>query len=372
MKLIIFNNTMSMRLKMLIYFVFVFVLGCTKEDSSVEVFFDPDVSTNTTNIGQTVVFTDYSSGVKSRVWTFPGGNPATSTEKEVSVQFFEVGLINCTIENSFIDGTTETKNLFVQVGSGLINYSVSAVKADAGETITFTDNSNSVQSRIWTFPGGTPATSSDATVDVTFSQEGPIICTLQVTFLNGIVDTQDINIQIGNEKYPRSVFSFEDTALAMDVWESWVSNGTDAMTFSIENVPGAGANQTDGYAKIEINAAAVESQLFTKGITGFPNATLESNKTYEFSFWIKSPDFTTVTAAEISNQSALQTWYNFAWYSPIPQVSNNWSFKTITFQTGDLTQIYSEGTANNAWTQFKFIQSGTGTIYIDEISLKEL
>lgn len=349
------------------------IWSCSENDDvSEEIFFDPDVSSSSTNLGETVTFTDYSTGVESRLWTFPSGTPATSTEKEVEVQFSQVGLINSTIENTFRDGITETKSVFVQVGSGLISYDVSAIKVDAGEPITFTDNSNSVESRTWTFPAGTPATSGDAEVEVTFNQEGPITCTLEVTFLNGITDTQEIEIQIGNEQYPRSVFGFEDIEIASEVWEAWISNGTNDMVFSIVNETGMGANETDGFAKIEINAGGVESQLFTKGVEGYPNAVLESFKTYEFSFWVKSDDFNNITAAEVSNQSELQSWNNFAWYSPVPEVGSDWSFKTITFQTGDLTQIYSEGTANNAWTQFKFIQSGTGVIYIDEISLKEI
>jgi plastocyanin len=363
-----------MKLRLFTLLLVVFTLNsCSDNDvENVEIFFDPDVSSSMTNIGQTVTFTDYSTGVTSRVWNFPSGTPTTSTEREVEVQFSEVGLLNCTIENTFIDGITQTKSVFVQVGSGLINYDVSAIQADAGETITFTDNSNSVESRTWTFPGGTPETSNDAQVDVVFNSEGPVTCILEVTFANGITDLQEIEIQIGTEKYPRDVFSFEDLELSADVWQAWISNGTDDMVFSIVNEPGMGANETDGFAKIEINAGGVESQLYTKGVEGFPNATLESFKTYEFSFWIKSDDFNVVTAAEVSNQSEVQSWYGFAWYSPIPEVGSDWSFKTITFQTGDLTQIYSEGTANNAYTQFKFIQSGIGVIYIDEISLKEV
>ena len=349
-----------------------FFLSCEKEHNyPEEIVFDPDVSTTQTNLGEMVVFTDYSTGVVSRMWTFPGGTPATSTEEEVNVSFSEVGLITCTIENTFSDGITESKNIYVQVGSGLINYDVSAYQVNVGNPITFTDNSNSVASRIWTFPGGTPSTSTDEEVSVTFSQEGPVLCTLEVTFLNGITDTVTINIQVGTEQYVRSVFGFENMDLAMDVWQAWVSNGSNAMEFSVENSSSGGALGTDGYVKISINSPNVESQLFTKGKIGFPNAILESNKTYEFSFWIKSDVFTQVTAAELTNESDEQSWHNFAWYSPIREVTTEWSFKTITFQTGDLTQLYSEGKAKNAWTQFKFIQPGLGTIYIDEISLKE-
>jgi plastocyanin len=364
---------MKSKLTFLTFFMLLFILGCSNNDEeSVEIFFDPDVSSNTTSLGQTVVFTDYSTGVKSRIWNFPGGTPSTSTEKVVSVQFSQVGLINCTIQNTFTNGITDTKDIFIQVGSGLINYEVDKIRAEAGETIVFTDNSNSVQSRVWTFPDGSPNISTDQTVNVVFNQEGPVKCKLEVTFLNGIVDVQEIDIQIGKEKYPRSVFGFENPEQVNNVWQSWVSNGTEAMVFSHEYSPGNGANQTNGFLKIDINTAGIESQLFTKGINGFPNAILESFKTYEFSFWIKSNDYTTVTAAEVSNQNDTQTWRNFAWYSPIIEVGNEWSFKTITFQTGDLTQVYSEGTANNAWTQFKFIQPNVGTIYLDEISLKEI
>jgi len=355
-------------------FAFALLLLCCEEKHIYpdEIVFDPDVSTTQTNLGEPVVFTDYSSGVVSRKWTFPSGTPSSSTDKQVNVSFSEVGLITSTIENTFSDGITESKDIYVQVGSGLINFNVSSYQTNANEPIIFKDNSNSVASRVWTFPGGTPSTSTDEEVSVTFSQEGPVVCNLEVTFLNGITDSETINIQVGTEQYVRSVFGFEDSTLATEMWESWISNGTDAMVFSVENASGGGALETDGFAKIVINTARVESQLFTKGNIGFPNAVLESNKTYEFSFYVKSADFSEVTAAEVSNLSDEQSWKNFAWYSPIPEVSNEWSFKTITFQTGDLTQVYSEGKAVNAWTQFKFVQQTTGTLYIDEISLKEV
>ena len=78
-----------------------------------EIVFDPDVSTTQTNLGEAISFTDYSTGVVSRKWSFPGGSPSSSTEKNVDVSFSEVGLITCTIENTFLDGITESKNIFI-------------------------------------------------------------------------------------------------------------------------------------------------------------------------------------------------------------------------------------------------------------------
>lgn len=251
---------------------------------------------------------------------------------------------------------------------------VSSNKIAVGEATVFTDYSTGVLSRYWTFPGGTPENSTEEEVSVIFEQEGPITCKVEVTFLDDFTETKEFVIQVGNELYGRDIFGFENSAKAIQAWKYWVSDESDAMVFTIENSPGAGANGSDNYAKIEINKANVESQLYTKGNASFENynATLESNKTYEFSFWIKSDDFDQVTATEVSNESETQAWNNFAWYSPIREIGNEWSFKTITFQTANLTQVYAEGRANNAWTQFKFIQNKTGVLYIDEISLREI
>lgn len=247
---------------------------------------------------------------------------------------------------------------------------VSSSKTEAGQPIVFTDYSTGVLSRLWTFPGGSPETSTEEEVSVIFNQEGPITCKVEVTFLDNFTETKEFVINVGNELYRRNIFGFEDNIKALEAWKYWVSDGSDAMVFTIENSLGGGANNTNGYAKIAINKPNVESQLYTKGNTEPYNAVLESNKTYELSFWVKSNDFSQFTAAETSNESAVQSWRNFAWYSPVREIGREWSFKTITFQTGDLSLIYAEGAANNAWTQFKFLQNSVGVLYIDEISLK--
>jgi hypothetical protein len=250
---------------------------------------------------------------------------------------------------------------------------VSAFETAIGEEITFTDYSVGVVSRLWTFQGGNPSSSTEPEVNVSFDQSGPAICTIEATFADGFTETREFIIQVGNDLYPKSIFGFENATAAAEVWEAWISDGSNAMEFLIESSPGAGANGSDNYAKITINTPNIESQLYTKGVTGFPNATLESNTFYEFSYWVKSDDITEFTAAEISNQSDTQeTFTNFIFMSPVTGISSNWTYKTGSFQTGNLAEIYSEGAALNAWTQFKFIPSGTGTIYLDEVSLKKL
>lgn len=249
---------------------------------------------------------------------------------------------------------------------------VNTSKIELDKQAVFTDYSTGVKSRLWTFSGGSPATSTDKEVSVSFSKEGPVTVKVEVTFLDDFTETKEFVIQVGNELYLRDIFGFEDTTAATEAWSFWVSDDSDAMVFSVENSPQGGVNGTDGYAKITINKENVESQLFTKGNTEPFNGILESNKTYEFSFYVKSDDFDQFSAAEVSNESEVQSWSNFAWYSPVREISSDWSYKTVTFQTGDLTQTYAEGFANNAYTQFKFVQNKTGVLYIDEVSLKEI
>tara|TARA_B110000238_G_C16084332_1_gene420908 strand:- start:275 stop:1129 length:855 start_codon:yes stop_codon:yes gene_type:complete len=249
---------------------------------------------------------------------------------------------------------------------------VNTNKTQVDESIIFTDYSTGVSSRLWTFPGGTPATSTEEEVSVSFSEEGPIVCKVDVTFEDGFTESKNFAIRVGSELYAKSIFGFENESEALNAWKIWVSDDSNAVAFSLENSLGGGANETNGFAKIVISTPNVEAQLFTKDNVDPFNGILESNKTYEFSFWVKSDEFTKFTAASAANQTETQAWHNFAWYSPVKEITNEWSFKTITFETGDLTQIYSEGTANNTYTQFKFVQETTGTLYIDEVSLKEV
>ena len=76
------------------------------------------------------------------------------------------------------------------------SFDVSADAVIAGGTLTFTDYSIDVQSRTWTFEDGTPATSTEATVDVTFATEGTKDVTLTVTYTDGTQDSGTIQIRV--------------------------------------------------------------------------------------------------------------------------------------------------------------------------------
>lgn len=85
-----------------------------------------------------------------------------------------------------------------------------------GAAITFTDLSLGVASRQWTFPGGTPSTSQLPVVDVVFSEEGSIVCTLEVEYFDGTKESKNFDIQV----YPVLIADFTPSATRIKVGET--------------------------------------------------------------------------------------------------------------------------------------------------------
>lgn len=66
-------------------------------------------------VGESVVFTDFSTRVADRKWSFEGGSPSNSTEQRVEVTFASAGVFTATLEVTYEDGSTATDNLEVTV-----------------------------------------------------------------------------------------------------------------------------------------------------------------------------------------------------------------------------------------------------------------
>lgn len=77
-----------------------------------------------------------------------------------------------------------------------IEFTQSTQVVMAGVPVKFTDLSAGATSRAWTFQDGTPATSSDAEVTVTFQNGGVKNCALEVTFKDGSKQKEDITINV--------------------------------------------------------------------------------------------------------------------------------------------------------------------------------
>tara|TARA_B100000508_G_C11464816_1_gene281159 strand:- start:1093 stop:3354 length:2262 start_codon:yes stop_codon:yes gene_type:complete len=160
--------------------------------------------TDTICQGDTIRFTDISQGmVSGRQWNFPGGKPGTSTDSIVNVVYDTVGSFNWTlsVSNAFgNDDSTSSKNIEVKSCStnpdkpiAKIYSSVSGTICE-NDTVLYKDTSSGNPTQwLWSFPGGSPASSTSKNVSVVYSSSGTFDVTLRVTNSTGSDDTTQSN-----------------------------------------------------------------------------------------------------------------------------------------------------------------------------------
>ncbi len=260
----------------------------------------------------------------------------------------------------------------------LFDAKVSATRVDSAAVVVFTDNSTGVTNRTWTFPTGTPATSTEASVNVTFL-EGPVTAKLVNVFTDGTTKTKEFKLQVGKELYNREIFGFEgDSALVPGKgWKVWNAGSTPDVRFEIDKTQGA--NGTSSCLKVTLNKTLTnEAQIFTKENMEVINAVLEPNKPYTFSFWVKADanlagnegfncDVVNSNESNWGNGLPIQEWKNYAWWGWFP-VTTEWTRMTVNFTAAD---NYNGQNAVNAYAWFK-AEAGlpAGVLYIDEVSIK--
>jgi PKD repeat protein len=145
-------------------------------------------SPTTVCAGGQVTYTDQSLGSPtSWSWTFPGGTPATSTAQNPIVTYNTSGVYNVslTVTNASTNNTI-TKSNYITVTVISADFSGTPTTVYLGNTVTFTDNSTcSPTSWSWSFPGGTPSTSTSQNPTVTYNTEGLYSVTLTATNATG-------------------------------------------------------------------------------------------------------------------------------------------------------------------------------------------
>lgn len=85
---------------------------------------------------------------------------------------------------------------------GTAEATASATTVEFGETVNFSSTSTKVQSLEWTFAGGTPATSTDADVAVTYAIPGTFDAKLMVKYIDNTTDTKTITIVVNGPDEP--------------------------------------------------------------------------------------------------------------------------------------------------------------------------
>lgn len=233
----------------------ILAVSCSKSSTKVETEFSYNVPSEAI-AGQPVKFEDLSLGVSSREWTFEDAEPAASKAAVVDVTFNEGGEKAVKLVVNFLDGTKQQKDFKVNVLgslSAVIEASGLTPKgcAKSGAEITFSlkDVVGEPTSYNWTFQGGTPATSTEASPKVTWnSQIDDVKVTCEMTrAADGAKKTVETSIIAGNypllkkdTKFGYDVFGFEGT----DVRNAYICYAKDGDQASKATIVDGGSNSS--------------------------------------------------------------------------------------------------------------------------------
>ncbi len=101
----------------------------------------------------------------------------------------------CTEDDGFVVDTSD-------IVPGEILGDASTLSIANTESVTFTDKSTKVQSRAWTFQGGTPATSTDSIVTVSYVYGGTFTAELTVTHIDNTIQTKEFVVEVSGPTGP--------------------------------------------------------------------------------------------------------------------------------------------------------------------------
>lgn len=139
------------------------------------------VNDDTVCVGSTVQYIDNSTNTPtSWAWSFPGGVPTTSTQQDPTVTYSAAGQYNATLiaTNGFGSDTTTITNV-VTIQNAAPAFTANVTSGCVGLTVQFTDQSTcGATNWQWSFPGGTPATSTQQNPVVTYGGLGSYDVTL--------------------------------------------------------------------------------------------------------------------------------------------------------------------------------------------------
>jgi PKD repeat protein len=286
--------------------------------------------TSSTNLGA-VTFTNTSIGATAYQWNF--GNGQTSTQTSPTNTFTSSGTYTVVLTSTNACGNaTSTQNVVVLLPP-IANFIQTPNPSTGCAPMTIQYNSNStgtVSGYNWTFPGGTPATSTQANPSVQYLAAGMYNVSLTVSNAagnNSIAQTNVVNVGAA----PNAIFTsannglvatFTNTSIGATAYEwtfgdgisstlanpqhTYVTDGTYTVTLTAENT--CGEKATTQTVVIQTAPTPNFTALQTVGCTPlsvqFTNTSSTNALQYSWSFPGGNPAFSTLPNPTVVYQTA--------------------------------------------------------------------
>ena len=133
-----------------------------------------------------VVFTDSTVGAVQWLWSFPGGNPSSSTNQVQSVVYNTSGIYDAslTVTDAYGCSVSYTANSYISVSdpppaTPVAGFTSNVTSGCGSLTVNFTDvSTNSPDTWLWDFPGGDTVASADQNPTITYLNPGTYTVTL--------------------------------------------------------------------------------------------------------------------------------------------------------------------------------------------------
>ncbi|RED96008.1 PKD domain-containing protein [Marinoscillum furvescens] len=243
--------------------------GCTEDNEPEILAGELDVFANATEItiGESVTFTDASTEAESRVWTFEGGNPATSTNRTVTVKYGSTGSFTASVEVTFRNGEKKREEITIQVSAEPVEvqaaFSADLTTIPEGGQVVFTDESIGLREGDtweWTFEGGTPASSTIRNPTVTYDRFGNYDVTLKVTRASDSGNDTKVKSEMITVQQEAVEASFTTSATTINqgmtvTFTNTSANSPDSFVWTFEG--GTPATSTDENPVITYNTPGV-------------------------------------------------------------------------------------------------------------------
>jgi PKD repeat protein len=153
--------------------------------------------------GRTITFTNTSINATSYSWAF--GDKKTSTSVSPVYTYANDGTYNVTLTATNSCGSNKVIKSIVVVSPPTANFTANPVSGCVGLRVTFTNTSSSnATGWVWTFPGGTPSTSTAKSPVVTYSSPGSFYVKLKATnsmYADSITKTDFIKVGPPNPNF---------------------------------------------------------------------------------------------------------------------------------------------------------------------------